>query len=87
MGSGGLVRVSDDTVVVAEFTYRHQGEVAQGFLQNAGIPAALFGDDAGGMEPQLMFVRPARLVVPAPFEARAREVLETAGVELVKGSD
>ena len=70
----------NDTKVIARFTFRHLGEVAQGFLMDAGIPAALFSDDAGGMEPNLAFVRPARLVVRVEHEEQAREVLERAGV-------
>ena len=70
----------DENVVVAMFTLRHEGEVAQGFLMNAGIPAALFADDAGGMEPNLAFVRPARLVVRAEDAERARELLSGSGL-------
>jgi len=70
----------NDTVVIARFTLRHEGEVAQGFLMDAGIPAALFSDDAGGMEPNLAFVRPARLVVRAEHVEEAREVLSSSGV-------
>lgn len=67
-------------MVVARFTLRHEGEVAQGFLMDAGIPAALFADDAGGMEPNLAFVRPARLVVRSEHAADAREILSSSGI-------
>lgn len=73
--------MTDDTTVVARFASRHEGEAARGFLEDAGIPAALFADDAGGMEPQLVFVRPARLVVPSAYADRARKILVRAGVE------
>ncbi len=66
--------------MVARFPLRHEGEVAQGFLMDAGIPAALFSDDAGGMEPNLAFVRPARLVVRAEHAERARELLAGSGI-------
>ncbi len=67
--------LKDDTTVLATFTSRHMGETAQGFLLDAGVPAALFTDDAGGMEPPLAFIRPARLVVRTEHVAKAREVL------------
>ncbi len=54
--------------------------MAQGFLMDAGIPAALFSDDAGGMEPNLAFIRPARLVVRAEHAKRARALLERSGL-------
>lgn len=72
--------MSDDTVVVARFHYRHQAELAHGYLQDAGIPAGLFIDDAGGMEVGLAFANPARLVVHRDREEEAREILESAGV-------
>lgn len=76
-----------DTVIIARFFTRHEGEIAQGFLLDAGIPAALFSDDAGGMEPQLAFVRPARLVVRREHKDAAVELLSGAGVAVEAGSD
>lgn len=72
--------MSDDTVVVARFHYRHQAELAHGYLEDAGIPSGLFIDDAGGMEVGLAFANPARLVVHRDREQEAREILESAGV-------
>lgn len=72
--------MSDDTVVLARFHYRHEAELAHGYLQDAGIPAGLFIDDAGGMEVGLAFANPARLVVHRDRAAEAREILESAGV-------
>ncbi len=68
------------TVVVARFHYRHEGELAHGYLRSAGLDAALFIDDAGGMDVGLAFVNPARLVVRAEDEERARRVLVDAGM-------
>lgn len=70
----------DDPVVVARFHYRHQAELADGYLRDAGIESALFIDDAGGMEVGLAFSNPARLLVRPSDLAEAREVLEGAGM-------
>lgn len=39
---------SDRTVVVATFSHRHQAEIARGYLEDAGIRAAVSADDGGG---------------------------------------
>ena len=72
------------TTIVARFHYRHEAEIAHGYLKSAGVDAALLIDDAGGMDVGLAFVNPARLVVRVEDEARARSVLVDAGV-LEKG--
>ncbi len=69
-----------DPVIVARFHYRHEAELAYGFLQNAGIEAGLFIDDAGGMEVGLAFSNPARLVVRGDEVDEARRVLTDAGI-------
>jgi len=68
------------TTIVARFHYRHEAEIAHGYLKSAGVDAALLIDDAGGMDVGLAFVNPARLVVRAEDETRARSVLVDAGV-------
>lgn len=72
--------MSEDTVILARFHYRHEAELAHGYLQDAGIPSGLFIDDAGGMEVGLAFANPARLVVNKNRVEEAREILENAGV-------
>lgn len=75
--------VSDDapaTRIVARFHYRHEGELAQGYLRDAGVDAALFVDDAGGADLGLAFVNPARLVVRAEDEQQALELLRDLGI-------
>lgn len=68
------------TTIVARFHYRHEAELAHGYLENAGVDVALLIDDAGGMDVGLAFVNPARLVVRAEDEGRAREVLIDVGI-------
>ena len=68
------------TTVVARFHYRHQAEMAHGYLESAGVDSALLIDDAGGMDVGLAFVNPARLVVRDDDEERARSVLVDVGM-------
>lgn len=82
-----MTSTDSDTVIIARFVTRHEGETAQGFLLDAGIPAALFTDDAGGMEPQLAFIRPARLVVRRDTLDEAIDLLQGAGVTLEVASE
>ena len=72
--------MASEPVVVARFHYRHQAELAYGFLQDAGIEAALFIDDAGGMEVGLAFANPARLMVHPDRVEEARDILTSAGI-------
>ena len=75
-----MSRARIPTTVVARFHYRHEAELAHGYLEDAGIPTALFIDDAGGMDVGLAFVNPARVVVRVEDEQRAREALANAGM-------
>ncbi len=68
------------TTVVARFHYRHEAELAHGYLENAGVDSALHIDDAGGMDVGLAFVNPARIVVRAEDEERARQILVDVGM-------
>lgn len=68
-----------DTMIVARFHYRHEGELAQGYLRDAGLESILFVDDAGGADCGLAFVNPARLVVRIEDEAEAVELLRDLG--------
>jgi len=67
--------LNNDSAVLATFTSRHMGEVAKGYLEDAGVPAALLSDDTRGVEPPLTFIRPARLVVANRHVSQARDVL------------
>lgn len=72
--------MTDDTVILARFNYRHEAELAHGYLEDAEIQSALFIDDAGGMEVGLAFSNPARLMVRQADLEEARSVLRSAGV-------
>ena len=67
-------------MIVARFHYRHEAELAHGYLETAGVESALLIDDAGGMDVGMAFVNPARLVVRVEDESRAREVLIDVGM-------
>lgn len=67
---------SEREVVLARFRYRHEAELAAGFLLDAGIPYRLQIDDAGGVDFGTTFSRPPVLWVLAADEAEARELLE-----------
>ena len=68
------------TTIVARFHYRHEAEMAHGYLGSAGVNSILHIDDAGGMDVGLTFVNPARIVVRVEDEERARQVLVDAGM-------
>lgn len=67
-------------VVVARFNYRHEAELARGYLEDAGIASVLAADDAAGIEAGLTFSNPAELKVEAARAEEARRVLRDAGV-------
>jgi len=68
-------------VIVARFRYRHEAELAAGFLDDAGIPYRLQIDDAGGVDFGATFTRPPVLWVREEDAAEAREVLGLGEVE------
>ena len=61
--------------IVARFRYRHEAELAAGFLMDAGIAYRLQIDDAGGVDFGATFTRPPVLWVREDDEAVARELL------------
>ena len=68
-------------IELARYSYRHEAEIAAGFLQDAGIQAIVQVDDAGGYDFGLAFARPARLLVPREEVEEAKEVLAGTGFE------
>lgn len=74
----------DDVVVVARYHHRHQAELARGFLEEAGIRAAVTADDGGGsFGVPLAFSRSGFATVRVRREdvERARKVLRQAGMD------
>jgi hypothetical protein len=68
-------------VAIAEFRYRHEAELAAGFLADAGIPYRLQTDDAGGANFGLSMLRPAILWVRALDAQEARELVTPEELE------
>lgn len=62
-----------EPVEIARYPWRHLAEIAHGRLEDAGIPSAVFADDAGGA---YAGIAPARLLVAAEDAVRARELLD-----------
>jgi len=68
--------MSDEPVVVKTFSNETEAEMAQQILDDAGVRAFIFKDDAGGMEPQLQATGGVRLMVSAKDAERVREILK-----------
>jgi len=67
--------------VVATFGQRYEAELARGYLENDGIPAAVAVDDAGGAYAGLTFSpNPARVMVRPEDIRRARRLLVELGL-------
>jgi hypothetical protein len=73
-------RGNDVEVVVAEFAHRYEAELAQGYLQDAGIESMVTMDDASSMDTGMTFPKGARLIVLRESVERALEVLRAANV-------
>ena len=69
-----------DTTIVGEFAHRYEAELAQGYLQDAGIQSIVTMDDASMSDTGMTFPRPARLVVLNEDAAQALDVLRAANV-------
>lgn len=70
-------------VPLATFNHRHEAELARGYLEEAGIPAALSVDDGGGAFGLPIATGgagfPTLFVREADME-RARQILEATGM-------
>ena len=66
------------TVSVAIVPTRTEADLIVGLLRSNGLRAAVSADDAGGQEPQLQ-LQGVRVLVAAPDEAAARQLLAEAG--------
>lgn len=69
--------MSDEVVVLKTFNNEIEAGMAQQVLQQAGMTAFVFKDDAGGMEPQLQRTNGVRLVVNRVDARRAHKLLKT----------
>jgi hypothetical protein len=68
--------MSEEVVVVRMFSLEMDAIMAQQILQESGVRAFVFKDDAGGMEPHLQRTGGVRLVVSRADAERAREILQ-----------
>ena len=66
---------------VARFRYRHEAELAAGYLKDADIPASVIASDADPIQFGKHFGAPARVLVRVEDADRARQVLKEAGLE------
>ena len=69
--------MSDEVIVLKTFNNEIETGMAQQVLQEAGMTAFVFKDDAGGMEPQLQRTNGVRLVVSRFDARRAHKLLKT----------
>ncbi len=69
--------MSEEVVTLKIFNNEIDAGMAQQVLQEAGMTAFVFKDDAGGMEPQLQRTAGVRLVVKRADAQRAHRVLRT----------
>jgi hypothetical protein len=66
-----------EPVAIKIFSNEVEATLAQQLLQDSGVSAFVFKDDAGGMEPHLQRTRGVRLVVARRDAERAREILQS----------
>jgi hypothetical protein len=66
----------EETIILKVFVTEMDANMAQDILQDDGIKAFVFKDDAGGMEPHLQRTHGVRLVVNRVDADRARKILE-----------
>jgi hypothetical protein len=71
----GTKLMSEEVVVLKIFNNEIEAGMAQQVLQEAGMKAFVFKDDAGGMEPQLQRTTGVRLVVNRADAERAHQML------------
>jgi hypothetical protein len=69
--------MSEEVVVLKTFNNEIEAGMAQQVLQEAGVPAFVFKDDAGGMEPQLQRTNGVRLLVNRADAQHAHKMLKT----------
>jgi hypothetical protein len=68
--------MSDDVVVLKVFSSEIEAGMARQVLQDGGVNAFIFKDDAGGMEPHLQRTSGVRLLVNRVDAESAQQILE-----------
>ena len=68
--------MSDEVVVLKVFSSEIEAEMARQVLQDGGVNAFIFKDDAGGMEPHLQRTSGVRLLVNRVDAETAQQILE-----------
>jgi hypothetical protein len=68
--------MADDVVVLKTFSNEIEAGMAQQVLQDGGVNAFIFKDDAGGMEPHLQRTSGVRLLVNRVDAETAHQLLE-----------
>lgn len=71
----------DEIVLLKQFTSEMDAIFARTLLESEGIEAAIFKDDAGGMEPQFQLTCGVRLMVRAEDLEKARELINETDCE------
>jgi putative signal transducing protein len=66
----------EETIVLKVFATEIDASMAKDVLDDEGIKALVFKDDAGGMEPHLRRSNGVRLVVKRGDAERARRILK-----------
>jgi len=66
----------EETIILKVFVTEMDANMAHDILQDDGIKAFVFKDDAGGMEPHLQRTNGVRLVVNRVDADRARKILQ-----------
>ena len=68
--------MSEDIVVLKTFSSEIEAGMARQVLQDGGVNAFIFKDDAGGMEPHLQRTSGVRLLVNRVDAESAQQILE-----------
>ena len=69
--------MTDDVVVLRQFSTEVEAQLAAAVLEANGIAAQVVADTAGGALPAIAVIFPVRLLVRAGDAALARELLDT----------
>jgi Putative prokaryotic signal transducing protein len=68
---------SEELIVIKTFSNETDAAMARQVLEDSGIRAFVFKDDAGGMEPHLQRTTGVRLIIDRAAAERARVILQT----------